>query len=234
MKRITDTKNTRIARVLAASAVAALTLGVTACTAGESEEPASSSGPAVTLGEAPNQDVVDLYTDRDTAVATAVEALPAFIEKAREQTGVPGAAVAVVSNGEVVFEEAFGVKDVTTEEPVTVETVFPIASLSKPLSASVIAKAITEDSDLSWEDPVIKYLPDFALNDPYVTEHGKIADYFSHRTGIPTGGGDDLEDVGFEVEDIMSRMNLIPLASFRDTYQYSNFGLTVGGEAVAG
>lgn len=222
-----------IARIIAVSTVAVLTLGITACTEDAAAEPSSSSGPAVALGADPSQDAVDLYTDRDTAVDAAVKALPEFIEKALKQTGVPGAAVAVVSNGEVVFDEGYGVRDVTTGEPVDTDTVFQIASLSKPLSSSIVAKAITDDAELSWEDPVIEYLPDFALNDPYVTEHAKIADFFSHRTGLPTGGGDELEDIGFDADYIMAHMNQIPLASFRDTYQYSNFGLTVGGEAVA-
>lgn len=226
-------RNKGIARVVAVSMVAAFTLGATACTVATAEEPSPLSGLAVALGEDPSQDAIDLYTDRDTAVAEAVDALPEFIEKALEQTGVPGAAVAVVSNGEVVFEEGYGVRDVTTQEPVDVGTVFQIASLSKPLSSSIAAKAITDDPDLSWEDPVVEHLPDFALNDPYVTEHGKISDFFSHRTGIPTGAGDDLEDIGFDADYIMAHMDQIPLASFRDTYQYSNFGLTVGGEAVA-
>lgn len=231
--KIMSSTNKGIARVAAMATVATLTLGITACTASAADESSSSSGPAVALGEEPNQDAVDLYTDRDTAVEAAVEALPDFVEKALEQTGVPGAAVAVVSNGEVVFEEGFGVRDVTTDEPVDADTVFQIASLSKPLSSSIVAKAITDDAELSWEDPVVEYLPDFALNDPYVTAHAKISDFFSHRTGIPTGGGDDLEDIGFDADYIMAHMNQIPLASFRDTYQYSNFGLTVGGEAVA-
>lgn len=225
--------NKGIARFVAASAVAALTLGITACTGEATADTSSKSGPAVTLGEDPGQDAVDLYTDRDSAVDAAVKALPAFIKKALKQTGVPGAAVAVVSNGKVVFEEGYGVRDMSTGEPVDTDTVFQIASLSKPLSSSIVAKAITDDAELSWEDPVVEYLPDFALNDPYVTEHAKIADFFSHRTGIPTGGGDDLEDIGFDADYIMAHMNQIPLASFRDTYQYSNFGLTVGGEAVA-
>jgi CubicO group peptidase (beta-lactamase class C family) len=221
------------ARVVAVSMVMALALAITACTPSATAEPPSSGGLDVALGNAPDQDVVDLYTDRDTAVSAAIDALPAFIEKALAQTGVPGAQVAVVSNGEVVFEEGYGVRDVTTDEPIDVGTVFQIASLSKPLSSSIVAKAITNDAELSWDDPVVQYLPDFALSDPYVTEHGKIADFFSHRTGIPTGGGDDLEDIGFDTDYILAHMDQIPLASFRDTYQYSNFGLTVGGEAVA-
>jgi len=229
----TTSTPTALVRVVAVSIAGALALGLTACTASAIAEPPPGSELAVALGETPNQDVVDLYTDRDTAVSAAVDALPDYIEKALEVTGVPGAQVAVVSNGEVVFEEAYGVRDVTTQEPVDLGTVFQIASLSKPLSSSVVSKAITDDAELSWEDPVVTYLPDFALSDPYVTEHGKIADYFSHRTGIPTGAGDDLEDVGFDADYILSHLDQVPLASFRDTYQYSNFGLTVGGEAVA-
>lgn len=228
--------NKGIIQIVAVSTAGALALAMTARTAGAAgtagKKP-SSSGPTVTLGQFPNQDVIDLYTDRDSAVAAAVHALPQYIKRALKQTGVPGAGVAVVSNGKVVFEKGYGVRDVTTKKPVDVNTVFQIASLSKPLSSSIVAKAITDDAGLSWEDPVVKYLPDFALKDPYVTEHGKIADFFSHRTGIPTGGGDDLEDIGFDADYIMAHMNQIPLASFRDTYQYSNFGLTVGGEAVA-
>lgn len=231
--KITSITNRGTMRVLAVSTVAALTLGMTACTAGKNPDPSSSVRPAVTVGEAPNQDVMDLYTDRDTAVAAAVAALPQSIEKALKQTGVPGAGVAVVSNGKVVFEKGYGVRDLKTQKPVDENTVFQIASLSKPLSSSIVAKAITEDPGLSWDDPVVKYLPDFALNDPYVSQHGKIADFFSHRTGLPTGSGDDLEDIGFDTDYIMAHMNQVPLASFRDTYQYSNFGLTVGAEAVA-
>lgn len=230
---LTSSTSTGIVRGIAVSAVAALALGITGCTFSDDDDKSSVSALAVTLGQSPTEDAVELYTDRDTAVAAAVDALPALIEQALEQTGVPGAAVAVVSNGEVVFEEGYGVRDVNTQEPIDVDTVFQIASLSKPLSASIVAKAITEDPDLSWQDTVVTYLPDFALKDPYVTEHGKIADYFSHRTGVPTGAGDDLEDIGFDVDYIMAHMDQIPLASFRDTYQYSNFGLTVGGEAVA-
>jgi CubicO group peptidase (beta-lactamase class C family) len=228
-----STTNKGPVRVGAISMVMALALVISACTSSATAEPSSSNGPAIALGDAPNQDVVDLYTDRDTAVSAAIDMLPQFIEKALEQTGVPGAQVAVVSNGDVVFEEGYGVRDVTTKEPIDVDTVFQIASLSKPLSSSVVAKAITEDAALSWEDPVVTYLPSFALSDPYVTEHGKIADFFSHRTGLPTGSGDDLEDIGFDSGYILAHLNHIPLASFRDTYQYSNFGLTVGGEAVA-
>lgn len=223
-----------LARGLVSMGAAAVTLGlVAACTAAPPEPEASVAALGVTTGDRPNQDVIDLYTDRDTAVATAVEQLPGVVEDALERSGVPGAAVAVVSDGEVVFADGFGVRDTATNELVDAETVFQVASMSKPLSATIIAKAMTEDPDLSWTTPVRDLLPDMQLADPYVTANATIGDYFSHRTGLPTRAGDDLEDIGYTRADILSRLGQIPLAPFRNTYQYSNFGITTGAEAVA-
>lgn len=215
-----------------AAALTAVMLGTTAaCTVGE---PASSpSTIAVTTGDAPNQDVIPLYAERGVAVDAALKKLTDHVEGALERTGVPGASVAVVSHGETVYEEAFGVRDVTTGDDVDTDTLFLIASLSKPLSSTVVTKAITEDDNLSWSTPVYELRPEFTMHDPYVTDNAQIGDYFAHRTGIPTGGGDDLEDLGFDREYILDRLHLIPLAPFRITYQYSNFGLTAGAEAVA-
>lgn len=187
---------------------------------------------AITIGDAPNADTVALPGDRDAAVEAAVKQLPDLVKKGLETTGVPGAAVAVVSNGEVIYSGGFGVRDTSTGTPVDVDTIFQIASLSKPLSATVVAKAIT-DGDLTWDTRVASELPGFSLADPYVTQNAQISDYFAHRSGLPTGGGDDLEDLGYDRDYILAHLGLIPLAPFRNTYQYSNFGITVGAEAAA-
>ena len=215
-------------RRLALSGVAVVAVAVlaSACTA---EQPRTVP---VTTGERPSSDVVALPQDRDAAIAAATDRLPGFIEDGMTRTGVPGLAVAVVSAGKVVYESGFGVRDTRTGEPVDTGTVFQIASLSKPLAATTVAK-IVSDGGAAWSTPVQKLLPGFTMKDPYVTQNGQIADYFSHRTGIPTGAGDDLEDLGFDQATILSRLNQIPLAPFRITYQYSTFGLTVGAEAAA-
>lgn len=195
--------------------------------------PSASKGPAVEVGKAPSQDVMALYTDAKAAVAAAVAKLPAVVEDALKRTKVPGASVAVVFGGATVYEAAFGVKDIRTGEKVDKGTVFEIASLSKPISATVVAKVITESKTLTWSTPVSSLLPDFSMADPYVTEHATIGDYFAHRTGIPTGGGDDLEDLGYDRAYILAHLKHIPLAPFRTTYQYANFGLTTGAVAAA-
>ena len=230
--RTVDARPGRSPRPLVAVAMAALIVVVAAgCTAGTGG--AAASPIAVATGEAPNQDVIPLYTDRDAAVAAALKKLPGVVEDALKRTGVPGASVAVVSQGKTVYTGAFGVRDVKTKEKVDTGTLFMIASLSKPISATVVAKAMTENKNLAWSTPVHDLLPGFALNDPYVTANAQIGDFFAHRTGIPTGGGDDLEDLGFDRTYILDHLKYIPLAPFRITYQYSNFGLTTGAEAVA-
>ena len=75
--------------------------------------------------------------------------------------------------------------------------------------------------------------PDFALSDQSATEQVTIRDMFAHRSGLPTGGGDVLEDLGYSRPEILRRIRLIPLAGqFRKTYHYSNFGLTEGAIAA--
>ncbi|WP_052460529.1 serine hydrolase [Microbacterium gorillae] len=189
---------------------------------------------AVEAGAAPNQDVLPLYTDRADAIAAALKKLPGQVKDAMQRSGVPGASVAVVSDGKTVYQGAFGVRDTRTGELVDKDTLFQIASLSKPISATVVAKAITESKGaLSWSTKVSSLLPGFRLSDPYVTANATIGDFFAHRTGIPTGGGDDLEDLGFDRTYILGHLAQIPLQPFRTTYQYSNFGLTTGAVAAA-
>lgn len=181
----------------------------------------------------PGEDVVALPDESvGEAVRTAVEQLPALIESALDQTGVPGLAVAVVHGGEIVYSDGFGVKEVGTDDAVDVDTVFQIASVSKSLSATAVAKAITEGA-VEWNTPVVRELPEFAMSDPYVTANATIGDYFSHRTGLATGAGDDLEDLGYDRAYILNHLYLQPLSPFRSTYNYSNFGITVGAEAAA-
>ena len=66
------------------------------------------------------------------------------------RTGVPGAAVAVVHNDEVVYERGFGVRELGKPEPVTPETVFQIASLSKSISSTLVA-AVIGDGPTTWD-----------------------------------------------------------------------------------
>ncbi|SFR68524.1 CubicO group peptidase, beta-lactamase class C family [Agromyces sp. CF514] len=161
----------------------------------------------------------------------ALEALEGDIQGILDESGVPGAAVAVVHGDELLFAKGFGVREVGEDEPVDEETVFQIASMSKPIAATVVASQLGDG--LTWDTPAAQYLPGFGLADPWVTEHVTVGDLFAHRSGLLMAAGDSLEDIGYDRDYILEHLDQVPLDPFRSTYNYANFGLTAGAEAVA-
>jgi len=150
-----------------------------------------------------------------------------------KKSGIPGMAVAVVHGGKTVYAKGFGVKDVRSGDKIDPDTVFQLASLSKPLSATVVAQQVGQ-SAIGWDTPVMSKLPWFALSDPVVTRMVSVGDMFSHRSGLPDHAGDMLEDLGYERRYVLERLRQLSLDPFRISYAYTNFGLTAGAEAVAG
>ena len=168
----------------------------------------------------------------DNAIDKAVGKLDGIAEELMKTSGIPGLAVAVVHAGKTIYAKGFGVRDTRTSEKVDPDTVFQLASLSKPIAATVVAHQVGI-RDLGWDAPVVAHLPWFALSDPAVTGMLTVADLFAHRSGLPDHAGDLLEDLGYDRRSVLERLRLLPLASFRTSYAYTNFGVTAAAEAVA-
>jgi CubicO group peptidase (beta-lactamase class C family) len=192
-------------------------------------DPAQAQTVPLVLGSIPPEDVIPLA---DGGVEKALAALPAAVEETLQRSGVPGAAVAVVHGGRTVFAQGYGVRELGKSAPIDASTVFQLASLSKPIAATVAAIQVTKGV-VRWDDKIVQHLPNFMLKDSYVTANARVADFYSHRSGLPHAAGDDLEDLGFDRKAIIERLRLLPLDPFRITYNYANFGLTIGAEAVA-
>ncbi|HEX8806524.1 MAG TPA: serine hydrolase [Candidatus Aquilonibacter sp.] len=182
------------------------------------------------LGADPSSqsDIAVTQAHIDAAVAS-IDAIEADIQ---HRSGVPGIAIAIVHNGSVIFAKGYGIRRIGTSEKVEPNTVFQVASVSKPIASSVVAAAVS-DGKVRWTDPVAKYLPGFTLAEPWVGSHVTIADMFSHRSGLPDHAGDTLEDLGYTRAQILKKLALLPLDPFRITYNYTNFGLTAGAQAAA-
>jgi len=165
-------------------------------------------------------------------VERAVEQLDALAEALLRKSGIPGLAVAVVHRGETVYAKGFGVRRVGEAAPVDAQTVFQIASLSKPVGATVIARQVGEGL-VGWDSRMAELLPWFRLADPWVSDHLTIGDLYAHRSGLPDHAGDLLEDLGYDRRSVLERLHLLPLAPFRSSYAYTNFGMTAAAEAVA-
>jgi CubicO group peptidase (beta-lactamase class C family) len=168
----------------------------------------------------------------DNAVDNAVAKLDGIADDLMKKSGIPGMAVAVVHGGKTVYAKGFGVKDVRTGDKVDADTVFQLASLSKPLGATVVAHQVGENA-IGWDTPIISKLPWFALSDPVITRMVTIGDMYSHRSGLPDHAGDMLEDLGYDRRYVLERLRQLPLDPFRISYAYTNFGLTAAAEAVA-
>lgn len=165
-------------------------------------------------------------------VGAAVDRLDGVVRDAMRRTGVPGVAVGVVHDDEVLYLKGFGKRKAGAEGRVGPDTVFQLASVSKPVASTVVAAAVGEKT-VAWDDPVVEHSPGFALKDPWVTRHLTLADLFSHRSGLPDHAGDLLEDLGYDRSYILERLRYEPLDPFRASYAYTNFGLTEAAVAVA-
>jgi CubicO group peptidase (beta-lactamase class C family) len=164
-------------------------------------------------------------------VDKAIAQLDELARDLMERAGVPGMAVAVVRGDQKVYAKGFGTRQVGTVAPIDADTVFQLASLSKSLGATVVAQQVGLGS-IGWDTSVRSKLPWFALLDAHASDELTIADMYSHRSGLPLHAGDRLEDVGYDRRQVLERLRYQPLDRFRETYRYTNFGLTAGAEAV--
>ncbi|HEY3521370.1 MAG TPA: serine hydrolase domain-containing protein, partial [Rhodanobacteraceae bacterium] len=149
---------------------------------------------------------------------------------------LPGIAVGVIDRGKIVYTRTVGELAIGSGKPIDADTLFRIASNSKAMTSTVLARLVQQNK-LRWDDPVTKYLPDFAMHDPWVTQHMQVGDLLVHHSGLPEGGGDLMlwpEPNDFTRADIIHGLRYIePAYDFRAGYAYDNLLYVVAGEVAA-
>jgi CubicO group peptidase (beta-lactamase class C family) len=165
-------------------------------------------------------------------VTHAVQEVEKLAQKQIDQNGVPGLAIAVVFQDKVVYAKGFGVRDANTKARMDADTVFQLASVSKPIGSTVIAELVGEGK-ISWDSKLNALDPTFEMFDSWVTRQITVRDMYAHRSGLPDHAGDLLEDMGFTRAEILHRLRYQrPDSSFRSHYAYTNFGMTEGAVAA--
>lgn len=157
-----------------------------------------------------------------------------YIAKVLETFEVPGMAVGIVKDGKVILNKGYGVREENSNTPVDSLTLFPIASNSKAFTATALA-LLVERGQLDWDEPVITYLPDFRLSNPYVTSELSVRDLLVHRSGIAPYAGDLLQfpPTTYTRSEVVHRLRYLPLnTSFRSTYAYDNVLYLVAAEVI--
>jgi CubicO group peptidase (beta-lactamase class C family) len=135
---------------------------------------------------------------------------------------IPGAAVAVIQDGEVIYSKGFGVRDVATGEPFTPQTQFRIGSTTKSMTALLIAQWVDEGV-LTWDTPVVEIDPTYQTSDPALTTQLTVRDLIGMGTGLEA---DPLTSLGWgewTEADLFSTIAAMPAAGeFRSHYAYNN------------
>lgn len=161
-------------------------------------------------------------------------ALQHQVEQLRHQWNVPGVALAIVRDGDVVFIEGFGVRDIEKESPFTPDTLIRAASTTKSFTAALVGQLVDE-SVVEWDRPVREYHPDFQMVDTFATAEMTLEDMMCHRSGLPyhenllvAGVGRDLTGSprGFR-ENLIRRLRFFePSHAFRTHFQYQDVVFT--------
>lgn len=182
---------------------------------------------------APDGACADEPRDHQAEAEALLADLPAFMERGMDDWGIPGMAVAVVRDGELVYSRGFGLRKLGADEPVDAHTIFGMASLTKAMTAAAIGM-LADEGKLNWDDPVRDHLPWFTLSDPWVTAHVTIRDLLSHQVGIGRLTGNRLRFMpGRDPQTIMQFVSHMPLEQdFRSGYVYSNVMYMVAGQVV--
>lgn len=151
-----------------------------------------------------------------------------LITAAMDEWKVPGLAIAVVADDEVVLCSGYGYRDLDEKAPVTPRTLFAIGSITKSFTVTALAMLAAEGR-LEWDEPVREYLPDFQLYDDVATQRITPRDLVTHRSGLPRH---DMVwyAAGRDRRDLYERMRYLePSADIRETFQYQNLMFMTAG-----
>ena len=173
---------------------------------------------------------------RKQKLATAFPEIERLFATFMERLQPPGAVVGVIIDGELVWVKAAGVRDTTNKAPVTPQTVFRIASMTKSFTAMSILK-LRDEGKLSLDDPVAKYIPELAklsyptTDSPVLT----IRHLLTHSEGFPEDNPWGDRQLAQSDETLRAWLKTgIPFSTTPGTaYEYSNYGFAILGQVVA-
>jgi CubicO group peptidase (beta-lactamase class C family) len=173
---------------------------------------------------------------RSVPIEQHKRAFDAAFDDVMSRYQLPGLAVGIVRNGEVIYRRTAGELEAGGGQNVTPATLFKIASNSKAMTTGVLARLV-DAGKLHWNDPVTRYLPHFRMYDPWVTREMQVRDLLIHNTGLREGAGDLMfwpEPNSFTRADVLAGIaHLKPQHSFRSRYDYDNLMYIVAGEVAA-
>ncbi len=174
-----------------------------------------------------------LASVRQGSYEAKLAGLEQFIERGMADWEIPGMAVSIVKDDEIIFARGFGVKKLGGNDPVDEHTLFGIASVTKAMVGTAIG-ILVEEGKLNWDDRVRDHLEWFELSDTWVSDNVTIRDLLSHQVGIGRMTGNRLIFMPYrDPRTIMEHLKHQPFeATFRSRSVYSNVMYMVAGMVI--
>src|SRR5581483_7193273 len=173
-------------------------------------------------------------------VQAAKDSLNGFDEAVNDgmkKLDVPGMAIAIVKNKEVIYAKGFGYRDLEKQTPVTADTLFAIGSSTKAFTTFVLG-TLADEQKIEWDKPVRNYIPWFKLYDPSMSERLTVRDLVTHRSGLPRHDLVWYNNYDSSRESFVRKLAYLePSADLREKWQYNNLMFLTAGyltEVVTG
>jgi CubicO group peptidase (beta-lactamase class C family) len=172
-------------------------------------------------------------TRLNRAAPYTLESLDQYILKGIADWGIPGFAVSIVKDGEIIYQKGFGLRKLGGREQVDAQTVFGVASNTKAMTATALGMLVDEGL-IGWDDRVRDHLPWFELSDPCISDMVTIRDLLSHQTGIGRMTGNRLVFMpSRDRRTILDHVRHQPFEEpFRTGFVYSNMMYMVAGMII--
>lgn len=155
-----------------------------------------------------------------------------FIEQAIRAGSSPGAAVAIVKDSSIIYLKGFGLKQVGKPDSININTVFRLGSVSKSM-ASVLAGTLVSDHLFNWDDPIVKYLPDFELKSEQSTAKLTVRHVLSHTIGLPYHAFTNMIEERAPLDTLFKELRYLDLIGEPGkVYSYQNVGYSLIGEVI--
>ncbi|KAJ5679788.1 hypothetical protein N7462_008032 [Penicillium macrosclerotiorum] len=156
-------------------------------------------------------------------------ALRPEIEAILENAGTAGCSLGVIHNGEIIHADHFGYRDVEKGLKPDDDTIYPICSLSKSITAATVG-ILVGDGEFDFDTRISDLLADFNPEDPALKENGTLTDLLSHRSGLQGSNFwlGSQNNVLFPAKEAMRVVNSLKMAHpFRTAWEYSNYGYEI-------
>ena len=166
----------------------------------------------------------------ESPMINPLDHLESHVNQILQDWHVPGMAIGIVQNSEIILNAGYGLRDTEQNLPVTPDTVFGIASVSKAFTTFAMA-LLVERGQLDWDKPLREYIPWFRLQDP-AAKGITPRDLVCHRSGLPRHDRAWYQS-GASREEVVRRLaDLSPNKAFRSYYQYQNMMFVTAGFLV--